>query len=622
MARQNYNVNSGEKKIEVYASFAGGAVTQAHPEKLTDDQFQVMENTDIVAGGVAQVRGGYQQTNSPSVAITGNTQGRFRYENLAGGQDIVAINGKLYTVSGNTYTNIPIPGLVSFQASRPIEAVQDRTKMYFATGSGVVIYDGVSASLMTAYKPNGLEALYVGTNGYAQDPLNYLSDTTGAANAILGITSSMRYGIINQLVTFTAYIQQVVGDVLEYKWESKQVSSVDYKTDKDWSTTKSLGYSFTVKNDYMIRVSLRKQGTTAILSQYVIPRFKVNTVPDEKPEPDVNFDEMKLCNRIFIHYDRLYLYGDTVFPDNLYVSQLNNFTYFPRTFITKITDPLRGSLQTVVRYRSFLVAFTDNSIQAIHGKEPREFEKAPVHTTLGTKHPYSVKIMKNYIAFVGNDYGVYYLKSFNYASDDKLNVERIDEKVKDVVVGLIKAATNVFATIYNEQYYLYIESGGSRYFYRFYYEYGVWVRDVIGFSINSLVTLDNVLYCTSTTGGTMYKLNPAVFKDGTNTTYYVRLTSKNYQFGQPHHRKKLKMFQLITRIGASTTISTKLYADDKLLSTTSLVSDATQTGADAQKLTIMQSGRFRYVHFEIEITVTEFVQLVGFGFIFKENTPK
>lgn len=611
--------------MEIYGSFGGGMVTQAHPEKLNDDQSVLLENADIVAGGVVQSRGAYSRTNAPNPTITGNSQGRWLYKKTDGTfTEITAINGKLYTVVGDTFTLVTITGLTQFQTTRPIDAVQNREKMYFATGSGIVEYDGTTFSLMTAYAPNGLEALYIGRNGYAANPDAFLSDTNGAANVILGVTTSTRYGMVNQSVTFTAYVQSVIGDTLEYLFEYKQVieSEASWRAlnSSVWSTTKSKSASWSGKGDYMIRVSLRKQGTQTVLSQYVIPKFKVNSTPDDKPEPSIDFDDLKLCNRIFVHYDRLCIYGDTGNPDHLYVSHLNKFNYFPRTNVIRVVDPLRGALQSVVQYKDFLVCFTDGSIQGITGKQPLEYTRFPIHTTLGTKFGYSTQVMKNYITFVGNDNGIYILKSFNYASNDKMNVERIDEPVKDVVVGLLKTATRVLSAIYNDQYYLYIE-GSTNYMYRFYYEYGVWVRDRIPFNCISLVNVNNVLRLMDTGNGYLYELKHDVFVDNVATTYTMKVHSKDYSFNQPHHRKKLKQYQLLVKLTSSTTINVSLYADNNLLSTTALTSDPTQN-SDAQKLRIMSSGRFRYVKTEISFTVNELVQLTGFCFVFKMNTPK
>lgn len=624
MARQNYNVDTSEKKIEVYGSFGGGMVTQAHPEKLNDDQFTLVENAEILAGGIVQARGGYVKTNESSTLIPGATQGRFRYQLLSGFEDIVASGGKLYKVIGNVYTQMTITGLTnsSFQTTRQINAVQDRGNMYFATGSGIVKYDGTTAALLTAYTPDGLEALYVGTNGLAANPDTYLTDiTSGAANVILGVVVSQRYGIVNKNLTITAYIEKIAADNLEYKFEYKNINAVDYRVSQDWSTVKSVTVHFSNVGDYILKVSMRKVGTTVTLSEYLVPRYKIKTVADATPEPTINFNDLKLCNKIFIHYDRLFIYGDTGNPDFLYISQLNNFAYFPRTNIIKITDPLRGSLQAIVRYKNYLVCWTDNSIQLITGTSPSDFAKQPVHTTLGTKLPDTVSIMKNYIAFVGNDNGVYYLKSFNYASDEKLNVERIDDVVKDSLVSIIKTATSVDATVHNNQYYLLIQNGSDNYVYRYYYEYGIWVRDKVGVSLRNITSIDNDLYLTSIDGGKLYKYNPLVFRDDVSIPYLMKLNSKDYTFNIPHHRKKLKQYQLLSKLTSVTTITVSMFADNNLLTVTPVSFDPNQN-SDAQKLNIPASGRFRYVKVELSAPVNEALQFIGFGFIFKANTPK
>lgn len=622
MARQNYNVNTSEKKVEVFGSFGGGMVTQPHPEKLKSDESLLVENADILAGGAVQNRGAYAQTNTS--LMIGNTQGRFKYQGLGESLELVAVSGQLYAVVGDTYTLLSINGLPSFQTTRPVEAVQLREKMYIATGSGIVVYEGgESISLMTPYAPNGLEALYIGTNGLAADPLNYLSDTTGAGNVILGVTSSSRYGLVNVNVTFTAYVQKVVTDTLEYQFETKRVDQPveDYDINKAFSTDKTFTVSFPTKADYMVRVTIRKQGTTVNLSQYVLPRYKVNTTPDEKPEPEINFEDMKLCNRILIHYDRLLLYGDTGNPDFLYISHLDKFDYFPRTNIIKVTDPLRGSLNNVTRFKELLVCFTNGSIQMITGTNPSTYELQPVHTTLGTKFNNSVQVMQNYIVFVGNDNGIYVLKTFNFASTNKMNVERIDDKIKDSIVGLISGASRIVSAIYDNQYYVYIENGEDRLIYRFYHDLGVWVRDSLAFPINTMENVDNTLVLTSPTGGIIYRLKRDVFRDGLNKIFRMRIKSKHFNMDVAHHRKKMKQYQLLAKLTSKTTINLGVYVDDKQVINTPLSFDPLQE-ADTQKLTVTASGRFRYTKTDLNIPVHENLQLTGFGFIFKENTPK
>jgi hypothetical protein len=696
MARQPYFVNTSQKQMEVYSSFGGGMVTQAHPEKLRDNQFVLIENADIIQGDVLQARGAYSLVNSCDVIHyntmadfydeeitmdsllthtmdeiktvgltrnnvnsslyfttmeqwklekitfanlkehtmtelktqgvakhnTGDSQGMFRYYTKTGYQDIVAINGKLYIVVDDlTYKKLSITGLRNFQTSKVIEAVQYQDKLYIATGSGIVIYDGTSAYMMTAYKPNGLEALYIGTNGYATDPTNYLQNTIGVGVAILGVTVDNRYGVTNNNVTFTAYTQAPEGTSLEFLFETKKLADTAYTTAQNWSTSNVLVKSFASADDYMVQVSVRVAATTLTLSQYVVPKYTVSSTASQKQEDDIDYDNLSACNRLFVHYDRLFIYGDDAHADYLYVSHLNNFTYFPRTNTLKVTDPLRGRLQSVVRYKNMLLCFTNGSIQMIEGSSPTDYAITPVHTTLGTTYGHSVQIVKNYVVFVGNDNGIYILKSFNYASDDKLNVERIDEDIRDSIGTLIGTSTKILSTITNNQYFLYIENDEQNYIYRFYYEYGVWVRDKIDLSFQTLTTLDNSVISCDTNNGVVYKLKPDVFKDGKDKAYTMNVQSKSYNFNMPHHKKKLKQYQLVTNLSSISSIMTTVYADNNLLITKPLNYDPNQN-SDAQKLNVMASGRFRCIKTDMTINVKEPVQLIGFGFVFKQNTPK
>jgi hypothetical protein len=682
--------------MEVFSSFGGGMVTQAHPEKLKDNQSIMIENADIIQGDVLQARGGYSLDSSCSVVNygsmnelkdegftfeslsqftfsdlitsfaksiiepiyyfhtmvqfktekitfstlktytfdslqkdgvvrpnTGDSQGLFRYyKDDNSFTDILAINGKLYIIVDKiTYRKLVINNLSSFQTVKPIEAVQYRDKLYIATGSGIVIYDGTSAYMMTAYKPNGLEALYIGTNGYATDPTNYLQNTVGVGIAILGVTVDNRYGTTNNNVTFTAYTQAPAGTSLEFLFETKKLADAAYTTAQNWSTSNVLVKSFPSADDYMVQVSVRIASTTLTLNQYVVPKYTVSSTVNQKQEDDIDYNNLSACNRIFVHYDRLFIYGDDAHSDYLYISHLNNFTYFPRMNTLKVTDPLRGELQRVVRYKNFLLCFTNGSIQMIEGSSPTDYTITPVHTTLGTAFGHSVQIVKNYVAFVGNDNGIYILKSFNYASDDKLNVERLDEDIRDSISSLIGTSSKILSTITNNQYFLYIENDKQNYVYRFYYEYGVWVRDKIDLSFQTLSTLDNGVVSCDTNNGVVYKLRSDVFKDGKDKLYTMNVQSKSYNFNMPHHKKKLKQYQLITNLSSISSIMTTVYADNNLLITKPLNYDPNQN-ADAQKLNVMASGRFRCIKTEITIKVKEPVQLIGFGFVFKQNTPK
>lgn len=671
MVRQNYNVNTTEKKLEVFTSLGGGMVTQSHPEKLKDDQFKLLENVDIVEGGAVENRGAYSRTHTAPQSIptmylkefhefkdnyvdfedldgvnfgslkdpgyafnpktaTGMTQGRFRYYKKDGYEDFVAVGGFMFKVEGDTYHYIRIEGMkTGFQTTRIIEGAQYQDNMYFATGSGLVKYDGNAFTLVKPYEPNGLEALYIGTNGLADNPDQYLTDNIGESNTIYGVIPSTRYGIINKPVTFTTYCETIAGQNVEYKFELKRLDEpvTSYEVKQDWSSEKFVSITFNSASDYMLRISLRKKkaedATTdpPVLSSYILPKYTVKNAPDDKADVKVKGSNLKNCNRILFHYDRMLLFGDTENRDVLYISQLENFTYFPVPFTMSMADPLRGFLRNVVRFRNFLVCFTDGSIQMISGTNPQSFSLSPVHTTLGTKHDYSVQVMENYVVFVGSDNGIYILKQFQFASNDKMNVERMDTPIRDVVVNTLRTSTKVLSTIYNNQYYLYIENGDDKLIYRFYYNMQIWVRDRIGFSLGTMANIDDSLTVTSDQNGNIYELKKDVYRDDIDSLYSMTIISKDFNMGTPHHRKKMKQFQVLVNIGKKTNISTWLYADNTELTNQLLDNDPLQD-SDAQKLKITVSGRFRYAKVKMIIPVKEFIQITGFGFVFKENTPK
>lgn len=627
MARQPYFVNTTEKQMEVFNSLGGGMVTQLHQSKMRDDQLSLIENGEIIAGGVITNRSGYKKTNDPSSAISGTTQGVFRYDDNASGQTIIAINGKLYKVVGNVYTNLVITNLAGgFQTTRQIEAVQVRSIMYFATGSGLVKYDGTTATLVPAYTPTGLEALYVGLNALAVDPESYIQDNTaGAANIILGLKCASRYGLVNTYTDITAYVEKISTDTLEYRWSSKLTTEAKYTVWQDWSTNKVYHHKYTFKADYMIKCEIRKQGTTPILDEHILPKFRNLSSPDPKPAPTINFDDIKTCNRILLHYDRIYLYGDTNNPDHLYPSHLNNYAYFPRTNIVRVLDSARGKLQACVTYKNFLLCFTNNTIQMITGASPAEFVKAPVHTALGTDQPYSVSVMQNYVAFVGRDDGVYIIKSFNFSTTDKLNVERIDLQIKDDISSKITASSSVMTTVYNDQLYVYIQGVSDCYIYRYYYQLNVWVRDNVVMQYASMKVLNKTVWFTSLTNGKIYQQTKSYFYDDTlsaSNRFTLTLVSKDYDYDMPYHKKKLKQFQLLCDIGVSTTVVTNLYSDNGTLLTANLVTNSGDAADDSQKLIATGSGRFRYIKADMRMQVLENISIIGFGFVFKYGMPK
>lgn len=633
MARQPYFVDTQTKQMETFTDFSGGIVTREHPAKLADNEFQVMENVDLVAGGAVAQRWGYKRV-SDGGAVTGYSQALLNYENLTGGLTLEAVAGKLYKVVGGVYTQIVITNLATFQATRPIEAVQIGTKMYIATGSGLVSFDGTTATLVTPYTPNADEAIYTGKNALATDPESYiknLSDGTVTADQIMGLKCATRYGLTNTYTDITAYVQYKVGDVLEYRWSSKYTSETKYTVWQDWSTNATYHHKYGKKTDYSIKCEIRKQGTTAILDDYTLGKFRVLSSPDPNPPPTINGADLNTCNRILFHYNRLWLYGDTGNPNNVYISQLNNYTYFPRTYTTPINDPQRGILQNITYYRGSLLAFTNHGIKMIEGESPSDLVITPIHTNIGTLAPYSVQVIGNTVAFVGSDNRIYNLvPTYRTISAAVMNLQPLDEKIRDGYTGaigssfIISTSTVILSTVYNNQYYLYLGGGANNYMYRYYYEEGVWVRDKIAQKMSQLKTFYNILMTSSDANARIYQLTQGYYYDDSNTIFTVLISTKDFDYGMPYHKKKLKQVQLIAKTKADVTITLNLYGDDVLLngSNNTIVSDPSKDGNDSQKFILSSSGRFRYIRGLISFQVKDDVTLLGIGFVFKQSSPK
>jgi hypothetical protein len=497
--------------------------------------------------------------------------------------------------------------------------------MYFATGSGLVQYDGTTASLVSAYTPTGLEALYVGLNGLAIDPESYIQDnTSGSANKILGFKCAARYGLVNEYTDITAYVEKISTDTLEYRWSSKYTTESKYYVWQDWSTNKVYHHKYAKKTDYSVKCEIRKQGTTTVLDEYILPKFRILSAPDPNPAPTINFADISTCNRIMLHYNRLVMYGDTNNPDHLYVSHLNNFAYFPRNNILRVFDSTRGKLRACVPYKNFMLCFTDNSIQMLSGDSPPNFALSPVHTTIGTNKPYSVSVMKNYVAFVARDNSVYIVKSVQFSTTDKLNVDRIDLSIQDDIKAKIAASGSVITCVYNDQLYIYIQNSTDCYFYRYYYEMNVWVRDYVNYQYSNVKVINNVLWMTSLTNGRIFQLTNDYYYDDNASLpnrFTLVLTSKDYDYGMPYHKKKLKQFQLLCQMNSLTTINVSLYMDDAPVSQP-ISGDPAQNGRDSQKMNVTISGRFRYIKADLRIQIMENVKLLGFGFVFKYGQPR
>ena len=280
------------------------------------------------------VWGDLQRNESIPESLYGNGQGYFRFWNKSGKYEtITAVGGKLLRDGGV----LPIEGMPEgFQKDKPVEAVQWKDRMFIATGTKLLEYDGTTAKIVDPYKPKPLEALYVGTNGLADFPDTWMEFGEHDNLRVDGIFPSMRKGVSGQETEFTAFISRPdPSKTLQYKWEYKLANRETLITGKDWTDSANKWKFIPVDvGKYLIQVSVRLKPdagqtppTTVPAGQSAqIPSYEVTTFNENVK---VDTSQMHTCNRILLHWERLVVYGDIKSPATIYISHLQNPRYFP-----------------------------------------------------------------------------------------------------------------------------------------------------------------------------------------------------------------------------------------------------------------------------------------------------
>lgn len=641
MVKQPYYVQPWLKQMEAYLDFSGGLNTVSANNRLLDNEIRDIKNLNLDNRGSMSRRGGLVKTIASQ---TGTPQGYFRfYRDTNDFDEIVAIGGKFY-VNGT----VKIASGVTVQTIRSMEAVQYGDKLYIASGSGLLVWDGTNLAKAVPYTPNPLEALYVGYNGLADDPYTLLQDGTGTTLDLLGVTTSTRYGLVNQHVTLTAYSDIPSGMTVEYQFGVRKLGDTTWTIDQDWSTTKTWQFITGQATDFEFQVLARPQGDTNTVDQssYYVPKFTFNESP---PKSDIDNETINTCNRILLHWDRLIMYGDTSKTDAIYISQLENPLYFPMNNTLKFENPKAEGLTAITHYRDLLVAFTPTSIQSLTGKDPSTYVRTVLNTKIGCIAPYSTSIIDNYVAFLSYD-GVYVLKTLAYTTD-LANVQKIDINVDNIV----DKDVNAVGLSFNNQYYLNLPSSNIQL--RYYYQYGIWTKDESSkLNFKQYFNYNGELYALGNDGA-VYRFDDSVYDDD-GEVYEDYFETKGYDFGLPYNPKKLKELQLLmAHFNTTANIKVEAYADDSLALTTdqSYASidengnvvwndlDESNLSVAVDSGTIFGTWKLGYAAFgsltssvekfklsgkcyysKITMSHTEAVQnkILGLGFIYKVKKPK
>ncbi len=262
------------------------------------------------------------------------------------------------------------------------------------------------------------------------------------------------------------------------------------------------------------------------------------------PETNVNFKNMRYAKEFF---GRTFVWGDESNPNIFMTSEIGNTKYFPENSIYKISENANEIIQNMVFYANVVVCFTNFGIYMIKKIEGENnttlgFQVKLLNGSLGTNFGKSVKVIGNYIYFIGSDARVYYLKSlYNPNQDVQVNVQLIDTKVKSLLSPLLKNIENpdrVFAISHNLEYQIFIGDRRFRYYTErnmlvWTYDQADFFKDVYGaLSENGKLYLYHLDGIFSDTKDDEFRDNGEIFE--------VEITTPKYDMKSPHHPKSFK----------------------------------------------------------------------------------
>jgi hypothetical protein len=566
MARQTYKFGSA-KQFFSFTNFSGGMNSVDPEESLQDNEWRLLQNANLEFGGGAKKRHGFKKYINMEKT---KPQGYFKYYGLNNiVHNLIACNGSLYksveTVEGvpETYVKLDVKtynqttdthtadSAYVFQNTRPIEAVQYGDIMFFATGTRLLEYDGTDLKEIKPYKPTATEVIKVGVNALATNPNEYIAIGSGSVLINEGIIADKAIGVVSTQTTFKAIYSKPSSMVVDIKWEYRKVGVAEWSMGVDFGTTTDWGFMPSEVGFYDIRTTIRPTGDTETLNHkiYILADYK-SSAQDENKE--VDYSTINTCNRIMMYYEQLILFGDSTNQNAMYVSDVYKPNYIPALNSLTFSDIKQAKVTSIVKFYEVLVVFTEDNIWSLSGTNPTNFSKKSINTSIGCIAPFSARAVGNYVFFLSRE-GVFKLKSL-YNNDNRLNVEPIDSKIKN----LITKDKNASAIQYDNQYHLVYPNEKKRFRY-YHQDLEAWVVDTSEkMNFERIYTFNGEMYAQNSTTGDIYVFDETLFSDD-GLMYDTIWESKSQDCGLPYHRKKPKEIYFSFQHSPDDDIKLKLY---------------------------------------------------------------
>ena len=309
--------------------------------------------------------------------------------------------------------------------------------------------------------------------------------TTGKPTIFYGCVADLQTGLAeNSLGAYTKYYQwklyrtEEITDttIIEPDLDSKDQWNTGFEaTRQKISLANSTGYIlylFAMKElDYEQWIEINENTKPNIADiQFVSYEF----LPQDLL-PDITVDDyglftssgaLKINNGILNYKDQSFLYG----KDRIYVSLLNNFNYFPFSFVMTLSNNF-GTLnvQSLKYIQKSLVVLTNKSLYNLSGNSPADFSLSLINADYGLLSKNANAAIDVGLGFLSTQ-GIVKLTNYAWGTKANLNIEYIGKNIQNRIYELLGDAENYqysSALLYlnyfvinlwdikNEKYYLY-----------------------------------------------------------------------------------------------------------------------------------------------------------------------
>jgi len=422
------------------------------------------------------------------------------------------------------------------------------------SGNVLVTLDGVPYSVAVTA---GMNATAVAGAIRAKEFINW---TTGGTGDTVTITCNSKGAR-----TPSTYTPNATGATGTLTIPTKGANgNSTWELGQDWKADiqgKTFIFNVDDAGSYDIQAWARDKDDPTNIVSTTLSGYKVDPVMDRKNILQSSAG-IRTCNRIMLHWDRILLFGDTINPFLMYVSDLQNPAYIPTNNIISYDTGKLEPINSVLRFQDYLVIMTITTTQTLLGKDPSSYERYLIHDTIGCIAPKSAVVVGNQIIFMSYT-GITALRPNPYRVE-VMNVKRLDVQIHSEILSRV-TQTNAAAIFHDNQYWICFPD--DKVIYRFYYEQSVWVRDKSGrLDIKQFTTHGGKAYNLTKTGN-IYTHELDMWQD-VDDVYDMNVDSKMYSLGYDFNNKKLRRMYVIARhFTSDVPLYVKVWADSALVVT-------------------------------------------------------